>query len=139
MLASVSPCNAWSHFQELQSNQWLSYSQLSAIRWNKLIQLLNFSYEHIPFYRRIWKEYGVNPAVFTSEKDMVKLPVVTKKEIAEAQKKDEFLLSKKGKYEVSHTSGTTGERFQVPFTFSGFQRNMQIIYARFMLPTGDWV
>ena len=133
LLASVSPCNAWSQFQELQSNQWLSYNHLSAIRWNKLKQLLNFSYEHIPFYRRIWKEYGVNPTAFTSEKDMVKLPVVTKQELAEAQRKDEFLLSNKGKYEVAYTSGTTGERFQVPFSFSGFQKkyanHLRQVYA----------
>lgn len=133
MLASISPCNVWSHFQKLQSNQWLSYNQLSEIRWNKLKQLIDFSYEHIPFYRRIWKDYGVNPTVFTSERDMVRLPVVTKQEIAEAQKKDEFLLSKKGKYEMAHTSGTTGERFQVPFTFSGFQKkyanHLRQVYA----------
>ena len=55
VLAAVSPCNAWSHFRILQANQWFPYTALAEIRWKKLHQLLLFSYEHIPFYQRIWR------------------------------------------------------------------------------------
>ena len=133
LLAGISPCNAWSHFQELQANQLLSYEQLCGIRWNRLKKLLHFSYENIPFYCNLWKAHGVDPRKFTAEKDMVNLPVVSKRELAEAQKNDEFLLSKRGRYEMTHTSGTTGERFQVPFTFAGFQKkyanHLRQVYA----------
>ena len=133
VLAAISPCNAWSYFKILQANQWLSYKALSDIRWNKLKQLLLFSYEQIPFYKRIWKECGVNPGDFASEKDLIYLPVIEKKELLQAQERDKFLLSRKEKYEVTHTSGTTGERFQVPFTFSGFQKkyanHLRQVYA----------
>ena len=97
-------------------------------------QLLLFSYEQIPFYRRIWKECGVNPADFASEKDLVRLTGNRpNRRLLQAQERDEFLLSRKEKYEVTHTSGTTGERFQVPFTFSGFQKkyanHLRQVYA----------
>jgi phenylacetate-CoA ligase len=133
LLATISPLNAWSHFKELQSNQWLPYDQLAEIRWEKLKRLLLYAYEHIPFYRQLWKSCGVNPHKFTSINDMQGMPVITKKELKVAQDNDEFLLSKKKGYEYAFTSGTTGERFKVPFSFSGFQKkyanHLRQIYA----------
>jgi phenylacetate-CoA ligase len=136
LLSALSPCNAWAHFQELQANQWLSYKQLSVIRWNKLQKLLQFSYEHIPFYQKLWNGCGVDPRKFTSEKDLNEVPVISKKELRNAQDNDEFRLSKKRGYQVAYTSGTTGERFEIPFTFSGFQKkyanHLRQVYA------SDW-
>lgn len=133
LLAKLTPCTTWSHFQTLQKNQWLSYDELCRIRWLSLKKLLDFTYDNIPFYRKLWEYAGADPRRFASEKDMVHLPVVTKKELIEAQKNDEFLLSKKGGFEMAHTSGTTGERFQVPFTFAGYQKkyanHLRQVYA----------
>jgi phenylacetate-CoA ligase len=128
LLSKTTPCSAWSHFQELQANQWLSYEQLCEIRWKRLKKLLDFTYENIPYYRKLWKQHGVDPRVFTSLGDIVNLPVVSKKELTEAQENDGFLLSRRGRYEVAYTSGTTEERFCIPFTFSSFQKK----YANYL-------
>ncbi|MCX7715373.1 MAG: hypothetical protein N2171_06570 [Clostridia bacterium] len=103
------------------------------MRWQKLKQLLIFAYHTIPFYRTLWQSAGIQPEKFTSERDMLDLPVVTKKELIEAQKNDAFLLSKKHGFEMAYTSGTTGDRFQVPFTFACYQKkyanHLRQVYA----------
>ncbi len=133
LLAMLSPLNVWSHFKELRSNQWLPYDQLVEIRWKKLKKLLHYAYEHIPFYRQLWNGCGVNPLKFTSINDLRDIPVITKKELKRAQDNDEFLLGNKGGYEYAFTSGTTGERFKIPFSFSGFQKkyanHLRQVYA----------
>jgi len=133
LLARFTPCTAWSHFQTLQKNQWLPYDELCRIRWLKLKKLLDFTYDNIPFYRKLWVDAGADPRKFSSVKDLEQLPVVTKKELIEAQKNDGFLLSKKSGFQMAHTSGTTGERFQVPFTFTGYQKkyanHLRQVYA----------
>lgn len=121
-LSRLTPCSAWAHLQTLQKNQWLSPEALSALRWERLQNLLNSAYDSIPFYRRLWKTAGVDPRKFCNAGDMVHLPVVTKKELIAGQENDEFLLSRRDDFQYAHTSGTTGERFQVPFTFAGYQK-----------------
>jgi phenylacetate-CoA ligase len=122
LLPAFTPYKAWAHFQELQKNQWLSPDELCALRWARLQAILRHAVEHIPFYRQRWQEHGVDPRRFTSEKDLVDLPVVTKELLSDAQQDDLFLLSKRRDYQFAHTSGTTGQRFQVPFTLAGFQK-----------------
>ena len=122
LLAACTPYNAWAHFQELQKNQWLSPEDARALRWARLQAILRHSRENIAFYRQLWQAHGVDPRRFDSEKDLVDLPVVTKQLLSEAQRNNLFLLSRRRDYQFAHTSGTTGQRFQVPFTLAGFQK-----------------
>lgn len=133
VLSKISPCSAWTHFKELQASQWLSHEQLSRRRWKKLKALLSFSYKNTPFYRNLWKKHGIDPQSFGSEKDMLMLPIVTKEELTGARERGEFLLDRRGAYQMSSTSGTTGIRFNVPFTFSTYQKkyanHLRQVYA----------
>ena len=122
VLAVTSPCRAWSYFLGLQKNQWLTRQELDGLRWQRLKQLLNVTYETIPFYRDLWKRSNVDPRRFDALHNMLDLPVVDKQILTRAQQEDGFGLSKQKDYDVAHTSGTTGIRFQIPFTFATFQK-----------------
>ncbi len=122
LLALFTPYKAWAHFRGLQKSQWLSPEDARALRWARLQAILRHSRQNIPFYRQLWQAHGVDPRRFDSEKDLVDLPIVTKELLSEAQRNDLFLLSKRRDYQLAHTSGTTGQRFQVPFTLAGFQK-----------------
>jgi phenylacetate-CoA ligase len=122
ILASLTPCRAWQHFLELQKNQWLTRQELEDLRWQRLKQLFNVTYDTIPFYRNLWKKCNVDPRKFDALHNMLDLPVVDKQILTRAQQEDGFGLSARNGYDVAHTSGTTGIRFQIPFTFETFQK-----------------
>jgi phenylacetate-CoA ligase len=133
LLAACTPYKAWARFRELQKNQWLSPAQACDLRWARLKAILRHARDSIPFYQQLWQAHGVDPRLFSSEKDLVDLPVVTKEALSEAGRNDLFLLSRRRDYQFAHTSGTTGQRFQVPFTLAGFQKkyanHLRQVYA----------
>jgi len=133
LLAAATPCRAWSYFLELQKNQWLTRQELDALRWQRLKRLLDATYDTIPFYRSLWKSSGVDPRKFDALHNMHDLPVVDKQILTKAQQEDGFGLSGRTGYDVAHTSGTTGIRFQIPFTFEAFQgkyaNHLRQVYA----------
>ena len=122
ILAAVTPCRAWSHFLELQKIQWLTQQELDDLRWQRLKQLFTVTHETIPFYRNLWKSCNVDPRKFDDLSNLLDLPVVDKQILTRAQQEDGFGLSAHKGYDVAHTSGTTGIRFQIPFTFATFQK-----------------
>jgi len=122
LLSRTTPLKAWQYFDELQKNQWLPLEGVQAIQWQKLRKLLTYCMEHVPFYRRIWTEAGVDPRQFTGVGDLSGLPTVDKPALIRGQENNEFLLDGKPGLEKVHTSGTTGPYFYVPFTLADFQK-----------------
>jgi phenylacetate-CoA ligase len=121
LLARSSRLDVWRRLQALEANQWRPFEELRALRWRKLQALLGHAFEHVPFYRALWTEHGVDPRRFRSEEDLGDLPVVTKRELTAGQAEDAFRLTGRPGLEQVRTSGTTGPRFAVPATVSSFQ------------------
>jgi phenylacetate-CoA ligase len=119
LLSNTSKLTVWKRFKTLESNQWFPPDELAGIRWKKLKRLLVHCAANVPFYQRIWSEKGVDPAAFTSENDLVHLPIVTKDLLTAARLNGEFLLDQ-GSYQTVRTSGTTGESFEVPVSLDDF-------------------
>lgn len=128
LLARVSSYDAWRHFRTLQSNQWLSRSEVDRIRWNKMRTLLIYAMNEVPFYRDMWRSAGVDPRRFTSPADLVELPVTTRAALLKGQQEDAFGLRRRTDYQMTHSSGTTGPRVYLPFT----RADMQVKYAAYL-------
>ncbi|MEM7145075.1 MAG: hypothetical protein AAF591_08045 [Verrucomicrobiota bacterium] len=128
LLAKTSGYNAWRHFQALQRNQWLSRDELDAMRWKKFQNLLDHAENSIPFYQKRWRDADVQPSQFTSIDDIKELPVVTKQDLIAGQQNDEFNLSRRNDFEMTHTSGTTGPCMYLPFT----KHDLQVKYAAYL-------
>ncbi len=47
------------YLAEAERNQWLSADELGALRWKKLERLLAHCWEEVPYYRRRWRELGL--------------------------------------------------------------------------------
>jgi len=120
LLSRASPVKVWGVLERLQANQWLEADELAELKWQKLKSLLLYTFENVPFYRELWKAHGVDPRKFRELSDMKHLPVVGKPELIKAQNEEGFLLSRRNDYQYVQTSGTTGARFRVPFTFHDF-------------------
>jgi phenylacetate-CoA ligase len=93
----------------LQKTQWLSEQEIEAIQTKKLKSVIRHAYDNVPYYREVFHTIGLHPDDIKTEKDLVKLPVLTKDII---RKKHADLLAtnipKKNIIRRS-SSGSTGE------------------------------
>jgi phenylacetate-CoA ligase len=123
VIAYTSPLGVWRHLQRRLLNQWLPYDELRQLRWARLQQILRYCYEQVPFYRRLWREHGVDPSRFTSERDIDDLPIVNKEMLNGARLDGSFCIPKRASTRLVRTSGTTaGMPFAVVVTFREYQQ-----------------
>lgn len=77
----------------------------SFIKFKKLIE---YSYEHVPYYRNIWKKMGISPEDIKSYDDIEKLPVIDKNTVIEYYNEfisDEVDINKLTKHSTGGSSG----------------------------------
>ena len=79
----------------------------------RLRAVMEYAWEHAPFYRRKWDEAGVHPGHVTSLEAFERVPVVTKAELRAAQAAcppfgDYLCIPVKDVHHIHGTSGTTG-------------------------------
>ena len=110
----VTPYNAWSIFQEIQKGESLSLEELEVIQWRKLISLISFAYDHVPFYHDLLRSKRIYPADIRERRDLLKLPVVDKETLNNypMEKKMAKGIAEKDVVPV-YSSGTTGKPLQV--------------------------
>lgn len=102
-------------FQELERSQWLSRDELLTLQQAKLQRLVEYAYQHVPYYQRVFKELGFHPQDLSRDPaSFRKLPFLTKKIILEHT---EELFSNDPALRKTltphRTSGSTGQ----PLTF----------------------
>ncbi len=100
----------------LEKSQWFSPQQLREYQEEKLRDIIQYSVEHVPYYRRIFSERGLTPADVQTLDDLTKLPVLTRdlfKKYFHELLSDEYDFNsvKKG-----HTSGTTGSPIEICYS-----------------------
>ena len=107
----------FSYFQNLLNiSQFHTSAQLKEYQDSKLKELISYSYEHVPYYRRVMDERGLTPYDIQTSNDLIKLPILTKDIINKNFSdllSDEYNLKtvKKG-----HTSGTTGSPLEICYS-----------------------
>jgi phenylacetate-CoA ligase len=115
----LQPLAAWKngsrhlrYLKELERRQWDSPEVIAARQWSAVQKQLHFAYEHVPYYRRRWRELGIHPSDIRQPGDLQQLPVLTKAEIRRhgaelcAEGRD------RQRWRIKRTSGSTG----VPLT-----------------------
>ncbi|MHA3962776.1 MAG: phenylacetate--CoA ligase family protein [Candidatus Thorarchaeota archaeon SMTZ1-45] len=96
----------------MESSQWWNRSQIDEYRFTKLRGLVSHAYENVPYYRRIFKERGLEPSNIKNLEDISKLPILSKRDVRNC--KTELLASSfdKSKIRTGRTGGSTGEPIQ---------------------------
>jgi len=89
------------------SEYWTS-EQIKKYQWQQLISLLNHAYEHVPYYKRLFKTKGITPDDIKSLHDFQQLPFLTKEKVQEHS--NELKATNYQEYEFEETSsgGSTG-------------------------------
>jgi phenylacetate-CoA ligase len=69
--------------RQLNQSQWWSESQITQFQEEKLQKLLEHAYNNVPYYRTLFDRCGVKPSQITSKDDLIKIPILTKKDVKE--------------------------------------------------------
>ena len=106
----------------LKKNQWEKEESLQKLKWQKLIENINYAYEHVPYYRNKFDKAVIKPSDIKNSEDIKKLPITTKYDILGSELRyisDEFVHHR---LYTSRTSGSTGEPFVSYFDKQGWFR-----------------
>lgn len=100
----------------LQTSQWRSLDELSALQAGLLRRLVRHATQHSPYYREAFASVGVSPADIRDAADIGKLPLLTR---AIAQQSFESRIADFPPIAVHKaTSGTTGQPVKIAYNAS---------------------
>lgn len=101
-----------STYKNVVKNQWKSYDEQKVQQEKQLRNMINFAYENVPYYHRLFKELNISPEDIRTIEDLEKLPILTK-DIIKANWEDfkPTNLSSMKYYEQA-TGGSTGTPFR---------------------------
>ncbi len=124
----------------LKDSEWWSKEQIIQYQNEKLRDIVEHSYNSVPFYRRKMKKRGVKPEDVRTKDDLCKLPKISKERVKEEP--DQFISERYSKSGLVQnlTSGTTGQPLKVYLTRKALARQWAVWWrhrARFGLKPGD--
>lgn len=96
------------YLRELEQSQYLPPERLKALQLARLKQVLVNAYRETDWYKRSFDEVGFNPETFRDERDIKRLPILSKDTVRHHQR--EFLAKqlRDGHLSVFRTGGSTG-------------------------------
>lgn len=116
------------YLAEYERSQWLAPEALEALQWRKLQALLRHCWEQVPYYRRAWRDAGVQAIEdLRGPEDFACLPLLHKQDVREhfealkARSLRDRLLYKT-------TGGSTGEPLTIGYTRESYERRMAAMF-----------
>jgi phenylacetate-CoA ligase len=94
--------------QKLERTQWFSPDELQAWQFARIQKLVSYAYDHVPYYRDLYRHLDIHPEDVRTWQDFQALPFVTK---ADVNNHLEAMVSPELRSEAlpSLTGGSTGE------------------------------
>lgn len=96
-------------FEWLLNSQYWSKKEIDEYKNKQLQLLIEHAYNTVPYYHKIFVDYGITPKDIVTTDDLIKLPILTKDLVRTNQ--DNLISQKYSKKSLvhGHTSGTTGK------------------------------
>ena len=94
--------------EELEHVQWLSGDEIEELRWGRLESLLKSAVTHVPYYRDLFQEAGLDVEDIQNPADFLKIPLLSKEKIRKAGRRLITRDPLRAGYSSS-TGGSTGE------------------------------
>lgn len=70
-------------FSFLQDHQFADREILAEYQWEQLKALLQYAYDHVPYYRRTFAEAGLHPRDIKTPDDFRRVPILHKEDVVE--------------------------------------------------------
>ena len=96
------------YIDEFTNYTELSQEKVKVIQLEKILQLVRYCENHVPFYQKLFKDIGFSSNDMVSLSDYSKLPILTKETVRTHY--DDFLSGNQdsSEYTYTQTSGSTG-------------------------------
>lgn len=121
--------NFLKHYNFVKKNEFKSHEELKRYQEEKLQKLIQFSYNNVPYYSKLFKNLNLKPEDIQTIADLQKLPFLTKEMIRNNQKDFIPLDLKERKYVNSSTGGSTGEPLHYKLYTEDEILGLAIMYA----------
>ena len=99
-----------------QQSECMDASTKKALQSERLVKLVKYVYDNVPFYRARMDKFGVSPDDIKSIDDIVKLPFTTKDDLRDNYPFGLFVVPQKDIVRIHASSGTTGKATVVGYT-----------------------
>jgi len=100
------------YYEFFQRTQWWSPEELSKFQIERLRRIIDIAYKNVPYYRKIFNEFGLVPDDFNTIEDLKKIPKLNKDIIRKNWRSlvnERFPRSRRIKH---YSSGTTGQKLE---------------------------
>lgn len=100
-------------YRFLQEHQTANREELETSQWLRIKAVLEYAYQHVPFYRQQFTSLGITPGDIKSREDFRKIPCLTRADVTmylEDLKSEEF---EKLEPVQTVTSGTSRDRLKI--------------------------
>ncbi len=98
------------------SVECLSRDEMTALQSERLVRLVSYVYERVPFYRKKMEAIGLLPGDIKELSDIAKLPFTTKDDLRETYPFGLFAVPHSEIVRIHASSGTTGKATVVGYT-----------------------
>ena len=115
------------YLAEYRRNQWLDAESITRIQLDKLNNLLEYCWNHVPHLQRMWRQCGLRPRRLHSVEELEAFPILTKHEIT-ANYQEMKSLPSQGRSLVKTTGGTTGDPFRFEYTMESYARRTAVMW-----------
>jgi phenylacetate-CoA ligase len=98
--------------RELRKYEFASLESIEAVQWERLQTMLQHASQHVPYYRKLFREQGIRAEDIHSRQDFTRLPILSK---ATLQKGSEELVAEnreKASGLPNASGGSTGKPVQ---------------------------
>lgn len=126
--------------QYLERNKW-SNEQICEYRDKRLQSLIEYAYQYVPYYTKLFNEGGINPKSIKRLDDLYKIPVLTKDIINKHQKDLISGQLSKEKILTGETGGTTGDAMTILLTQENISEQKAVwlrYYRNLGIDTKQW-
>jgi phenylacetate-CoA ligase len=97
-----------SRLREMKEVERGGADAVRALQSRKMRDLVRHAASHVPYYRRVFQDLGLRPEDFNSPADLVKLPVIRKRDILQNLDAMVSETCPRGSLAADSTSGSTG-------------------------------
>lgn len=121
----------------IYQEEWetISKEALRELQEERLIKLVSYVYDRVPFYKQSFDEAGVDPASFSGLDNLQSLPFTTKQDMRDAYPFGLFAVDQSEVMRVHCSSGTTGTATVVGYTKNDLL-NWGDCFGRFLMAAG---
>jgi phenylacetate-CoA ligase len=110
--------------REMEHSQYFESSHLKELQFKRLKQIIKHAYETTAYYKRRFDECGIHPCDLRDERDISKLPLLTKSDIRE-HGPDLISKDSAGKELIPFkTGGSTGKPVTVYYDYHSMEQNV---------------